>query len=50
MEALKTVDSNFLFASANGDGKLSREMFPDWDIAEGYKQSETEIKSLFNFG
>ena len=35
MQALKTVDSNFSFASANGNGKLFREMFPDSDIAKG---------------
>ena len=44
MQPLKTVDSNFSFASANGNGQLFREMFPDSDIAKGYKQSEMKIK------
>ena len=44
LQPLKTVDSNFSFASANGNGQLFREMFPDSDIAKGYKQSEMKIK------
>ena len=43
----KTVDSSFSFASANGNGKLVTEMFPDSDIAKGYKQSELKIKYSF---
>ena len=50
LQALKTVDSNFSFASANGNGKLFREMFPDSDIAKGYKQAETKIKYSIHFG
>ena len=50
LQALKTVGSNFSFASANGNGKLFRKMFPDSDIAKGYKQSETKIKYSFQFG
>ena len=44
LQALKTVDSNFSFASTNGNGKLFREMFPDSDIAKGYKLSKMKIK------
>ena len=33
---LQMFDSTFSFASANGNGKLFREMFQDSDIAEGY--------------
>ena len=43
-------DSNFSFASANGNGKLFREMFQDSDIAEGYKQSETSLKYSIQLG
>ena len=50
LQALKTVDSNFSFASANGNGKLFREMFPDSNIAKRYKQSETKIKDPIQFG
>ena len=31
------------FASANGDGDMFRQMFPDSRIAENYKQNETKI-------
>ena len=48
--ALKAVDSNFSFASADGNGKLFREMFPDSYIAKGYKQSKTKIKYSIQFG
>ena len=50
LQALNTVGSNFSFASANGNGKLFRKMFPDSDIAKGYKQSETKIEYSFQFG
>ena len=44
LQPFKTVDSNFSFASANGNGQLFREMFPNSDIAKGYKQSKMKIK------
>ena len=50
LQALNTVDSNFSFASANGNGKLFREMFPDSDIAKGYKQNEKKIKYSILYG
>ena len=50
LQALKTVDFNFSFASANGNVKLFREMFPDSDIAKGNKQAETKIKYSIQFG
>ena len=45
--ALKCVNSNMSFASANGDGDMFRQMFPDSRIAENYKQNETKIVSIF---
>ena len=50
LQALKMVDSNISFTSANGNGKLFREMSPDLDIGKGYKQSETKIKYSIQFG
>ena len=50
MQALKKVDSNFPFASANGNGRLFREMFSDADIAKRYKQSKTKINYYIQFG
>ena len=50
LQALKTVDSNFPFASANSNGKLFKETFPDSDIAKRYEQSNTKIKYSIRFG
>ena len=50
LQALKMVDSNISFTSANGNVKLFREMSPDLDIRKGYKQSETKIKYSIQFG
>ena len=49
-QALKTVDSNFSFALAHGNGKLFRETFWDSDITKGYKRSKTKIKYSIQFG
>ena len=38
IQALKIVDGNFLFASANGDGDSFCTMYPDSGIAKSYKQ------------
>ena len=43
LQALKTVGSNFSFASANGDGDRFRQMFPDSKIAKGFSQNETKM-------
>ena len=50
LQSLKAVDSNFLFASANGNGNLFREIFPDSDIAKGYKKARRKLNILFNSG
>ena len=38
IQALKIVDGNFLFASANGHGDRFCTMFPGSEIAKSYKQ------------
>lgn len=48
--ALKTVDSNFSFASNAGNNVLFSAMFPDSTIAKSYKMSETKCKYLIQFG
>ena len=40
LQALRTIGRSFWFASANGNGKLFREMFLDSDITEGKKWDE----------
>ena len=50
LQALKTVGSNFSFASANGDGDRFRQMFPDSKIAKGFSQNETKIMYVIKFG
>ena len=50
IQALKCVDSNLSFASANGDRDRFRTMFPDPKIAEQYSQSETKMKYVIQFG
>ena len=39
IEALKCVESNRSFASANGDNERYQKMFPDSVIAKGYHQT-----------
>ena len=46
IQALKCVDSNLSFASANGDGDRFKTMFP----AEKYSQNETKMKYVIQFG
>ena len=43
IQALKCVNSNLSFASANGDGDRFRTMFPDSKTAEKYSQNKTKI-------
>ena len=50
LQALETVDFNFPFASANGNRKLFKEIFPNSDIAKGDKQSEAKIQYSIQFG
>ena len=50
LQALKTDELNFSFASANDNGKLFREIFSDSDIAKGYKQCKMKIKYSIQFG
>ena len=50
IQALKIVDGNFSFASANGDGDRFRTMFPDSAIAKSYKQGETRVKYCLQYG
>ena len=50
IQALKIVDGNFSFASANGDGDRFRTMFPDSAIAKSYKQGETKVKYCLQYG
>ena len=50
LQPLKTVVSNFSFASANGDGDRFRQMFPDSKIAKGFSQNETKMMYVIKFG
>ena len=50
IQALKIVDGNFSFASANGDGDRFCTMFPDSAIAKSYKQGETKVKYCLQCG
>ena len=50
IEALHCVDSNSSFASANSTGDKFRLQFPDSKIAEKYRQNETKIKYVIQFG
>ena len=43
LQVLKTVGSNFSFASVNGDGDRFCQMFPDSKIAKGFSQNETKM-------
>ena len=42
-QVLKTVGSNFSFASPSGDGDRFWQMFPDSKIAKGFSQNETKM-------
>lgn len=50
LQALKVVESNYSFASSNGDGDRFRLMFPDSKIAENYKQNETKVRYVIQYG
>ena len=50
LQAFKTVESNFSFAAATGDGDRFRQMFPDSKIAQGYKQNETQMAYVIKYG
>ena len=50
IQALKIVDGNFSFASANGNGDRFRTMFPDSTNAKSYKQGETKVKYCLQYG
>ena len=47
---MKTVGSNFSFASANEDGDRFRQMFPDSKIVKGFSQNETKMMYVITFG
>lgn len=48
--ALKTVKSNFSFASNDGNNETFGVMFPDSSIAADYKMSQTKCKYSIQFG
>ena len=50
LQALKTVGSNFSFASANGDGDRFCQMFLNSKIAKGFSQNETKMMYVIKFG
>ena len=50
LQAVKTVGSNFSFASASGDGDSFRQMFPDSKIAKGFSQNETKMMCVTKYG
>ena len=50
LQALKVVDSNSSFASANGDSQRFKQMFPDSEFAKKYCQEETKTKYVIQFG
>ena len=50
LQALKVVDSNQSFASADGDGERFAAMFPDSKIAATYKQNKTKMKYTIQYG
>ena len=49
LEALKCVDANWSFQSAFDKGKQFCLMFPDSQIAKGYKPNETKMKYMIQF-
>ena len=50
LQALKTVGSNFSFASASRDGDRFCQMFPDSKVAKGFSQNETKMMYVIKFG
>ena len=44
IQALKSVESNYPFASANEDGGRFKEMFPHSQIDKKYKQNEKKMQ------
>lgn len=48
--SLKCCVSNFLFKSNNEISEIFGSMFPDSNIAKGYKMSETKSKYIIQFG
>ena len=49
-QALKFADGNYSFASASDDSSRFKLMFPDSDIAKGYRQSATKLKYVIVHG
>ena len=50
LQALHLVEANQSFASAAKDTELFKRMFPDSEIAKGYKQSSTKVAYTIEFG
>ena len=50
LQGFKTVESTFSFAAATRDGDRFRQMFPDSKIAQGYKQNETKMTYVIQYG
>ena len=50
LQALKTVESNYSFSSADGDNERFVLMFPDSEIAKSYCQSSTKIAYVIQHG
>ena len=50
LQAMKMVESNLPFASANGDSQRFKLMFPDSEIAHNYHMEETKAKYMIQFG
>ena len=50
LQAFNTVDKNHSFQSADGDNERFARMFPDSKIAEGYKQGQTKMKYMIQYG
>ena len=50
LQALKTVQSNYSFYSADGDNERFVLMFPDSEIAKSYRQSSTKIAYVIQHG
>ena len=50
LQALHLVEANQSFASAAKDTERFKRMFPDSEIAKGYKQSSTKVAYTIKFG
>ena len=50
IQVLNIIDNNQAFSSANSDNKRFQQMFPDSNIARSYKQGETKVKYVLQFG